>query len=75
MQKVIGEILFYHPALVAQTHNKLGMPIGGIAFHNVPENGLAANFNHGLGPERRFFGNAGTATAGKENNFHRVGQK
>ena len=63
VQKIVGEILLYHPALVAEADDKLSVAIGSINLHYVPQYRLSAYFNHRFWPQRRLFRNPGTPAA------------
>ena len=48
------------------------MPWCGIDLHDVPENRLAADLDHRLGPGGGFFGDAGAESTGEDDGFHWV---
>ena len=52
VQVVVGKILLDHIALVAETDHKFMKPIIRIDLHDVPENRLATDLDHGLRPQR-----------------------
>ena len=70
VQEVVGEILLDDIALVAAADDEIIDAVGGVAFHDMPEDRLAADLDHGLGPEVGLFGNAGAETTGENNSFH-----
>jgi hypothetical protein len=70
MNKIIIEILLNHPTSVTATDNKFGMAIGGVAFHDMPQNRFSANFNHRFRSQMAFFGYTGAHAPRKNYNFH-----
>jgi hypothetical protein len=70
MQKVIGKIFFDIISLVSQADNEIIDAIMRIDLHDMPENGLAADLDHGFGPKVGFFADAGSETTGKYDCFH-----
>ena len=69
---VVKEVLLNHVALIAGRDDEIGNAEVGQVLHDVPEDGPAADFDHGLGAELGFFPNSGTKTARKEYRLHRV---
>ena len=59
VQEVVGEILLDHIALVAQADDEIVDAVGGVDFHDVPDDRLAADFDHGLGLQVGFLADAG----------------
>ena len=55
MQEVVGKVLFDEVALVAATDDEVGDAVVRIHLHDVPQDGLATDFDHGLGAGRGFF--------------------
>ena len=49
MQEVVGEVFLDHVALVAAADHEVIDAVGGVDFHDVPENRLAADLDHRLG--------------------------
>ena len=60
MQKIIHEIFLDHITFVTQANDKIIKPIMAVYFHDMPEDGFAANFHHGLGAHISFFRYTGT---------------
>lgn len=60
MQKVVRKVFFNEVALVTATDDKVIDAMVGIHLENVPENGLATNFHHGLGSGGGFFAQPST---------------
>jgi hypothetical protein len=67
---IIQEILLDHVAAVTETKNEIAQPITGVTLHDVPEDGAAADLDHGLRPELRFFSQAGSLSSAEDNDFH-----
>jgi hypothetical protein len=44
----------------------------GIIFHDVPQDGMSADFHHWLGANVGLFGKPGTNPAGQQCNFHKM---
>jgi len=64
MKKVVGKVLFDDIALVTTADDKVVDSVGGVQFHDVPEDWFASDFYHGLGLEVRLFGYAGAEATG-----------
>jgi hypothetical protein len=43
-----------------------------VNLHDVPDDRLAADFDHRLGPHRGFLGNPGSETSGQNNDLHAI---
>ena len=71
MQGQIGEIFLHHIAFVAQANHKISDTKMRVAFHDVPQNRLAADLHHGFGTQHGFFAKSGAETAGENDCFHR----
>ena len=69
---VVEEVLLNHVALVAGGNDEVGDAVVGKVFHDVPEHGAPADFDHGFGAEFGFFAHAGAKTAGEDDGFHRL---
>ena len=54
MEEVVGEELLDDVALVAQADDEVVDAVLGVELEDVPEDGAAADFDHGLGTERWF---------------------
>ena len=70
VKKVIGEVFLDDIAFVTATDHEVVDPVVGINLHDVPENGLAPDFDHWLGLQVGFFGNTGAEATGKYNCLH-----
>ena len=70
MEEVVCEVLFDNIAFVAATYNKVVDSMSGVELHDVPENWLTSDFNHGFWLEVRLLGDAGSEAAGENNCFH-----
>jgi hypothetical protein len=67
---IIQEILLNHVAAVAKTKHEIAEPMMGVALHDVPEDGAAADLDHGLRPELGFFSQAGSLASTKDDDLH-----
>ena len=54
VQEVVREVFLDQVALVAAANNEVVYSVMGINFHDVPQDGFATNFDHGLGFEVSF---------------------
>ena len=72
VQEVVGEVFLDHVALVAAADDEVVDAVGGVELHDVPEDRLAADLDHGLGLEVGFLGEARAETTGKNNGFHKL---
>ena len=64
------EVFFDQVSLIAEANNKLIETKMAIDLHDMPKDGFATDFNHGLGPGFSLFGYTGAETTGKNDNFH-----
>jgi len=70
VQEIVSEILLDQVALVAAADDEVVDAVGGVELHDMPEDGLAADLDHGLGSEIGFFGEPGAEAAGEDDCFH-----
>jgi len=70
VQEVVGKIFLDQIAFVAAADYKLVDPMGAVDLQNVPEDRLAADFNHRLRLEVGFFADARAEAAGENYCFH-----
>ena len=70
MHEIIGEIFFNNIAAIPQAYDEFVDAVGGVNFHDMPQDRLAANFHHRFGDAPGFFGQPGAQTAGKNDTFH-----
>ena len=59
MQKIVSEIFLDQVTLIAAANHEIVESVGRINLHDVPDDGLAAYFNHWLGSSNSLFANAG----------------
>ena len=64
MQKVVGKVLLDDIALVTQANDELRNTLGGVDFHDVPDDRTPSNLDHGLGFQVRLFADASTKPSG-----------
>lgn len=64
VQEVVCEVLLDNVLLVSGTDDEIIVAVVAIELHDVPEDGLAAQFNHGLGLELAFFTNSSAIASG-----------
>jgi hypothetical protein len=72
VQKVVGEVLFDHVALVAAADDEVVDAVGRVHLHDVPQDRLAADFDHRLGAHGGFFAESGAKATGQYHGFHRL---
>src|SRR5882762_10354942 len=70
MQKVVGEVLLDDVALVATADDEVIDAVLRIYLQDVPQNGSAANLDHRLGPDNRFFRKPRAQAASEYYSFH-----
>jgi hypothetical protein len=70
MKKVIRKILLNNVSLIPAANNEIIYSMMRINFHNMPQDRLAADLNHRLWLQIRFFRNTGTQTTSKNDDFH-----
>src|SRR5450759_4975706 len=67
---IVQEKLLDEPALVAKTENELPDSMGGVALHDVPHDGLAANWKHRLRQGLACVADPRSLSAAKDDCFH-----
>ena len=70
VQEIVSEIFLDQVALVAAADDEVVDAVGGVELHDMPEDGLAADLDHGLGLEVGFFGETGAEATGEDDRFH-----
>jgi len=70
MKEIVCEVFLYHISLIAAADNELIDPIVRIDFHDMPQDGLPADLDHGLGLDFSFFGQACTESSSQYYGFH-----
>src|SRR6185436_3334141 len=64
-------ILLDDIALVPAADHEVVHAVGGIDLHDVPEDGLAADLDHRLGPDAGLLADARAEASGQNDRFHR----
>ena len=72
MEEVVGEIFLDQIALVAAANHKLMHAVGGVEFHDVPEDRPATDLDHWLWLDGRFLGEPRAESSGQNDSFHRA---
>src|SRR5207248_11716695 len=67
---VVEEEPLYLLALVAKRDDKLVESVAGVVLHDVPQDWVAADLHHRLGPDLGFLGQAGTQAARQDDDLH-----
>src|SRR5260370_37388429 len=70
MEEVVGEVLLDDVALVSAADDEVIDAVLGINLQNVPQNGPAANLDHRLGTNYRFFRETRAEAASEDYSFH-----
>ena len=70
VNEILIEEILYYVLLISATDNKLIIPVGRIAFHNMPEYGHSADFNHRLRFEVGFLRDSRSESACQNNDLH-----
>ena len=70
VQKVVGKVLLDDITFVAAADNKLVYFMEGVELHDMPENRLTADLDHGLGLDVGFLGNARPETTSEDDCLH-----
>jgi hypothetical protein len=71
VQEVVREVFLDQVALVPEADDELVHAVRRVDLHDVPEHRLAADLDHGLGPEHRFLADAGAHAPGQDHALHR----
>ncbi len=71
---VVEEVVLDLLALVAQGDDEFLVALSGIDAHDVPQDRLAADLDHRLGPDGRLFGEPCSQPAGKDGDLHLHGR-
>jgi hypothetical protein len=67
---VIDEIFLDQIPLVSQANHEIIDAMGGVDFHDMPDNRPPPNLDHRLGFEHRFFAQSGADPSGEYHSFH-----
>ena len=70
MEKVVCKVFFDDIAFVAAADDKVVDSVGGVELHDMPEDWLASDFDHGFWLEVRLFGDAGAEASCEDDCFH-----
>ena len=70
VEEVVGEELLDDVALVAEADDEVGDAVLGVDLEDVPEDGPAADLDHGLGAESGLLRDASAEAAGEDDCFH-----
>ena len=70
VEEVVGEVLLDDVALVSAADDEVVDAVLGVDLEDVPEDGAAADLDHGLGADRGFFAEASAEAAGEDYCFH-----
>jgi hypothetical protein len=70
VQVVVGEVLLDHVAAVAQAHDEVGEPVGGVDLHDVPQQRLASDLDRRLGTHGGLLGDTGPQSSGEDDHLH-----
>jgi hypothetical protein len=68
---IVEEILPNHGTAVAQAQHELVKAVVRVDFHDVPQNGPAADLDHGLGSKVGFFAESRAHPSAQNDRFHR----
>ena len=67
---VVEEVALDHLALVAERDDELVEAVLRVVLHDVPEDRLAADLDHGLGLDAGLLGKSGAESSGKDDCLH-----
>ena len=70
VQKIVREVFLDHIALVTEANDEIVNAMMRIHFHDVPQNRLAADFDHRFGLQMRFLADTRAQPACQNNGFH-----
>ena len=56
---IVGEVILDHVSLVATANDKVIDAVGGVNFHDMPEDGPVTDLDHGLWLDHAFFTDSG----------------
>ena len=69
VQEVVSKILLNDVPFESAADNEIRHPVGGVDFHDMPKEGLPADFHHRFRTQDRLFTEAGAETAGQDDSF------
>src|SRR5207237_3151173 len=69
---VVQKIFLDHVAAVTKAQHEVSKSAVRVNFHNVPEDGASADFDHGFGAKLSFLTQPGAEPAAQNNDLHRV---
>ena len=72
MAVVLDEIVADHVPAVAERDHELFEAVMGVDVHDMPQDRLAADFDHRLGKHRSLFGEPGSEAARENRDFHEI---
>jgi len=70
VEEVVGEVFLDDVALVSEADDEVVDALSGVELEDVPEDGAAADFHHGLGADGGFFTEACADSACEDDRFH-----
>ena len=70
VQKIVRKKFFDHMLLVSRADHEVIEPIVGILFHDVPQDRLFSDFNHGFRTQMTLFRNARPESTCQQDYFH-----
>ena len=70
VQEVVCEIFFDDISFVSEENDEVVVSIARVYLHDVPEDRVPADFDHGFRDDTGFFGKACAHTAGEDEDFH-----
>src|SRR5215471_1790994 len=70
---VVQEVVLDHVAAVAEAQNEFPQSVVGVDLHDVPEDWVSSDLDHGLGAEFGFFPQAGAESTAQNNDLHSWG--
>ena len=71
VEEVVREVLLDDVTLVSEAHDEVAHPVVRVDLHDVPEDRLAADLDHGLGPQLRLFADPRSEAARENDCLHR----
>jgi len=70
VQEIVGEVFLDHITLVATTDDEVVDAVVAVNLEDVPQDRLAADLHHRLGPQVGLLRKPGTKSTGQDDGFH-----
>jgi hypothetical protein len=72
VKKVVGKVLFDHISFEAEANHEFIIPVMRVDLHDMPEDGLASDLDHGFGSHDRLFADSCSQAPCQDYHLHAV---